>query len=187
MTEGTAGAAAEADAEYRAGPTRFRILDDALVTDSSKGDAEQSIALADVARVRIYVYQGRGFCLVTGKTGSDKPIVITTPQRGKPDEADQYVDFIEALHERIAAAAPDAEFIGGHAAFFALLIVCVVGMIAIFGTFVAALVSGADPAKAAPLLGTITLPLIVLASTSAGRPRKYDPNDIPDKYLPASG
>lgn len=178
------GGAEVADAEYRSGPTRFRIVDDALVADSSEGDADRTVALADVAHVRIYVTQGRAFCFISPKTG--KPLVITTPQRVKPEDADEYSHFVRAVHERIADVAPEAKFVAGHGAFFALLVVCVVGIVAIFATFVAALVKGADPARVAPLLGTITLPLIVLARSSAGRPRAYDPTDIPEQFLPSS-
>ena len=102
MIEGTA------DAEYRSGPTRFRIIDEALVCDSSRGGTEQSISLGDVRHVRIYVTQGRAFCLVNGSSG--KPIVIATAQGGSNDEADEYVGFVEAVHARIAEASPGAKF-----------------------------------------------------------------------------
>ena len=159
------------EAEYRAGPVRYRVMDDELV-----------VALSDVKKVRIYTMQGRGFCFVTPGTGSTLKILSHMPSTD--DNLRAYVTFIRKLHRKLATAAPTATYVAGHGIFMVMLVVCVLGMIVVAATFLLALFKGVGIERVAPLGATITLPLLTLAGMARIRPRKYSPAVPPRAYLP---
>ncbi len=170
--------------EYRAGGLRYRILENGdLAVDSSAGDDSRRVPLASIRHVRLYVAQGRGFCVLTPKSG--RTLAITTPPRADAATCRAYAAFLRELHDRLATAAPDAELVAGHGMFFALHVICLVGLVLYAVMFVFALVAGLRIEHVAATLPSITLPLLTLASTSRGRPRHYSRGVVPPSFLPA--
>lgn len=172
----------EGEAEYRAGPIRYRVVGDELVRESSREETEERIDLATVTKVRIYTMQGRGFCFVT--PGSGKVMQILSHLPSTPDNQRAYVAFIRKLHQKLATTAPAATYVAGHGAFLALMVVSVVGMVAVAGVVVLALVKGAGLERVGPLAAPITLPMLTLAGVSRVRPRKYSRGVPPRAFLP---
>jgi hypothetical protein len=168
--------------EYRAGDTRYRLVDADLVVDTSTGEGARRVALGSVRHVRLFVAQGRGFCVLTPKSG--RTVMVTTPPRPEAGVCSAYAAFVRELHRRLAAAAPGAELVAGHGVFFVLHVICLAALAVYGGALVLALVSGVHVARLAPTLPSITLPLVFLASSSRGRPRRYSRGVVPPSFLP---
>jgi hypothetical protein len=170
--------------EYCAGALRHRFVEGDLVVDSSEEtDHMRRVPLASIGHVRLYVAQGRGFCVLTPRGG--RTLVITTPPGASTTTLRAYAEFVRELHRRLATAAPDAQLVAGHGAFFALHVVCMVSIVVYTMLFIAALIGGLDFTRLLPTMPTIVLPLLTLAKTSHSRPRPYSRGIVPASFLPA--
>lgn len=170
--------------ELRSGSTRYRIVGGDLIVDSSANDDTRRVPLASIRHVRLYVAQGRGYCLLTPKSG--RVVVVVTPQHPDAATCESYAAFVRELHRHLAKAAPDAVLVAGHGAFFVMNVVCTALVVLYATLFVVALVAGIDISKLATSLPSLVLPMIALASTSKGRPRRYSRGVVPPSFLPAA-
>jgi hypothetical protein len=130
----------------------------------------------------MYIAQGRGYCILTPATG--RTIMIMTAPHPSRDKANAYASFMRTLHKRLASAAPSARLIAGHGAFFALHVVCYVGLVTFSVLILLALLNGIPLQKITVGLPSVVLPLIALASTSKGLPRPYSRGIVPSSCLP---
>jgi hypothetical protein len=172
--------------EYRVTPAlgrgamRYQLDGGALIVESAKTKERRSIALADVASVRLTHIQGIGRCELHTR-GGDKFVIPSRSVRGIGDFVDQrdgYLRFVRALHAELGAAGTQARFLGGTSFGFALGVLAVIAGLG--GTLLMALADGGIR-SVAPITGALALGLPLAL---AGRARPYRPDALPEKHLP---
>jgi hypothetical protein len=169
----------------RSGKTRYRLERDALSAESIETPGpRRRLVLADVVAVQLAAMAGVTLCTLRARDGTTLAFssgMPSTPRDAAHDRA--YGAMLAALHDRIAAASPDARFVAGSWA--------TVGAVAVVAAIVGGLLAwlAQDPASralprfyiACAMLALIVLVALPLAIVR-GRPRPYAPRKIPRAY-----
>lgn len=159
------------------GERTFTATDAALEIHHHKSDSQESVAYADISKVQLLTMQGVFYTYVTGPSGKIRILSRSIRGPGRfEDLGAAYTKFVTDFHSKLGRASSGVEFRAGSSSLYigGLLLVAlgVVGIILRWGFGL----RGTLPVVVSAAVG---LPLVLL-----GRVKHYDPNRIPQHYLP---
>ena len=163
-------ALAKGETIYSLGPSQLTIT-------NAKKETRFDIPYSQVAGVKLMVSQGVYFAYV--KTPQGKFTVLSRSITGVgrfKDNYQEYKEFIQAFHEKLADANPQVRLIAGSTTMFIL------GLILVLLSIAAVILQVGFGLRGALRFGltiVIAVPLIIL-----GRTKTYKADSVPEKYLP---
>lgn len=160
-----------------AGAVEYELESDVLTTRRSSGEA-LAVNLSDITEVRLSYFDGFALCELHRPAG----LAVTIGAR-RPEDAGQYVRFVQQVHEALASRSRPPRFVTGSWLLPAIIVVVSLAMIA-----VAVLIhSGIVPAirwRISSLVGAAMAMVLGPVAFVRARPKTYSPRDLPRSALP---